>query len=61
MDLNAENLDGFPYVEDVLNIPLSKFVTLTANNYGYTGETHDLIVNQVHTVFLNTKAAASKE
>ena len=45
MDLNAENLDGFPYVEDVLNIPLSKFVTLTANNYGYTGETHDLIVN----------------
>ena len=58
---NAEILDSFPSIEDVLNISLYKFITFAANNYRYTGKTYDLIVNCVHTVFLNTKAAASKD
>ena len=61
MYFNAATIDGFTYIEDVLNIPLSNSSTFVANNCGYTGKTHDLIVNQVHTMFLNTKAAASKQ
>ena len=61
MDFNAETIDGFPSIEDILSTPLSNFITLVANNCGFTGKTHDLIVNQVHTMFLNTETAASKE
>ena len=43
--LHAATLDGFTYIEDVLNIPLSNSSTFVANNCGYTGKTHDLIVN----------------
>ena len=61
MDFNAAHLDGFPSIEDILNIPLSNFISLVANNCGFTGKTHDLIVNQVHSMFLNTETAASKD
>ena len=31
MALNASTLDDFPYIKDVLNSPLSKFNTFSAN------------------------------
>ena len=34
MDLNAATLDGFPSIEDVLNIPLSQCITFAANYCG---------------------------
>ena len=45
MDLNVATLVDLIYIEDVLNSPLFKFITFSSNNCGYTGETHDLMVN----------------
>ena len=45
MCFNAATLDGFPYIEDVLNISPSNSSTFAANNCGYTGKTNYLIVN----------------
>ena len=61
MYFNASTLDIFPSIENILSIALSNFITLVANNCGFTGKTHDLIVNQVHSMFLNTETAASKK
>lgn len=53
--------NDLPTVEDILNSPLSKFITLAANDCGYEGSTKELIVNWVHPLFLKAKAEASKE
>ena len=45
MYFNAATIDGFTYIEGVLNIPLSNSSPFEAKNCGYTGKTHDLIVN----------------
>ncbi len=37
------------------------FITLTANDCGYSGTAEALIVNYVHPLFLKAKAVASKE
>ena len=48
-------------MEELKKIPLVKFINFSANDYGYSGCTKDLIVNLVHPLFLQTKAAARKE
>ena len=57
MVLNTETIDEFPYIEDVLNINIYKFITLVANNYKYTGTTHYLMVNLLDPMFLKEKTA----
>ena len=52
--------DDVPTVEELLESPLSRFITLAANSCGYTGTTQELIVNWVHPLFLKAKAEASK-
>ena len=50
-----------PTVAELMDSPLSKFITLAANDCGYSGTTEELIVNYVHPLFLSAKSAASKE
>ena len=60
MSMNSMLFD-VPSVEELMKSPLTKFITFSANDYGYSGSTKDLIVNWVHQLFLQAKAAASKE
>jgi len=41
--------------------PLSRFITLAANDCGYRGSTLELVTTWVHPLFLKAKAEASKE
>jgi len=52
--------DDVPTVEELLESPLSRFITLAANSCGYSGTTQELIVNWVHPLFLKAKVEASK-
>ena len=61
MDFNVENLYGLTYIENILNSPLSKFITFSSRNCGYTGTTHYLMVNWVHPVFIKAKDKSRKE
>ena len=49
-----------PTVQDLLNDPLSKYITLAANDCEYKGSTHKLIVNTIHPLFLEAKVAVSR-
>lgn len=60
MALNHMQLDVLS-IEDLLNSPLSRFLTLAAADCGYSGTGRDLIVDWIHPFFLQAKAAASKE
>ena len=60
--LNAMELrQDVPTVKELLNSPLSRFISFAANSCGYSGTTQELIVNWVHPLFLKAKAEASKE
>ena len=61
MALNEATLDYFPSIDYVFNIPLSNFITFEANNCGCTGINQNLMINWIHPMFLNSKAAKSKE
>ena len=62
MPLNSMHLDdSIPNITELLDSPISKFITLAANDCGYEGTTQDLIFNYVHPLFLKAKAAASQE
>ena len=62
MTLNAMHLaDSIPTIIELLYSTISKFITLAANDCGYEGTTQDIIVNNVHPLFLKAKAAASQE
>ena len=52
--------DSIPTIQELLDSPISNFITLDANECGYEGTTEDLIVNYVHPFFLNAKSAASQ-
>jgi hypothetical protein len=52
--------DEVPSVEELMDSPLSRFITFAANSCGYSGTTKELIVNWVHPLFLKAKAEASK-
>ncbi len=45
---------------DLLASPLAKYITLAANDCGYSGIAEELIVSYVHPLFLKAHSAASK-
>jgi hypothetical protein len=47
-------------VADLLASPLAKYITLAANDCGYSGKAKELIVTYVHPLFLKAHSAASK-
>jgi hypothetical protein len=53
--------DSLPSISDLINSPLSKYITLAANDCDYDGTAEDLIVQYVHLLFLRAHSAASKE
>ena len=50
--------DSIPNIEELLDSPISNFITLAANNCGFDVTTEDLIVNYLHPLFLKDKSAA---
>ena len=61
MTLNSMHIaDSMPTIAELLDNPISNFVTLAPNDCGYEGTTDDLIVNYVHPLFLKAKAAGSQ-
>ncbi len=52
--------DSLPSISDLINSPLSKYITLAANDYGYDGTAEELIVSYIHPLFLRAHLAASK-
>ena len=53
--------DTIPTIKELLDSPISNFITLDANDCGYSGTSEDITVNHVHPLFLKFKAAASTE
>ena len=51
--------DQFQIVADLMSIPLADYITIVANDCGYGGTSEELIVNDVHPLFLKDKSAAS--
>ncbi len=49
-----------PTVADRLASPLAQYITLAANDCGYSGTAEELIVSYVHPLFLKAHSAASK-
>ena len=55
--VNSMHLDdSILDIKELLDSPISKFITLAANYCGYSGTSEDLIVNHVHPFFLKAKA-----
>ncbi len=52
--------DGIPTVAELMDSPLAKYITLAANDCGYSGTAEKLIVNFVNPLFLKAHSAASK-
>jgi hypothetical protein len=52
--------DSLPSISDLINSPLSKYITLAANDCGYDWTAEELIVSYVHPLFLQAHSAASK-
>jgi hypothetical protein len=52
--------DSLHSISDLINSPLSKYITLAANDCGYDGTAEELIVSYVHPLFLQAYSAASK-
>ncbi len=52
--------DGIPTVAELMGSPLAKYITLAANDCGYSGTAEEPIVNYVHPLFLKADSAASK-
>ena len=53
--------DGIPTVAELLESPLAKYITLAANDCGYSGTAEELIVSYVHPLFLKAHSSASRE
>jgi hypothetical protein len=61
MALMSLTLDKtIPTVADLLASPLAKYITLAADDCGYSGTAKELIVTYVHSLFLKAHSAASK-
>ena len=58
---NAMHMDELPWIGEVINIHLAKFITFDANYCVYSDYVHDLMVNLVHPLFLKSKYPDSKE
>ena len=46
---------------DFLASPISKYITISVNIYGYSGTAEELIVNCISPLFLKSKATTGKE
>ena len=57
----AEASDGIPTIAELMESPLAKYITLAANDCGYSGTAEELIVSYVHPLFLKAHSAASRE
>jgi hypothetical protein len=53
--------DSLPSISDLINSPLSKYITLAANDCGYDGMAEELIVQYVHPLFSRAHSDARKE
>ena len=61
MDVMSLILDNtIPTVADLLASSLAKYITLAANDCGYSGNAKELIVAYLHPLFLKTHSAAIK-
>ncbi len=61
MALMSLTLDKtIPTVADLLASPLAKYITLAANDCGYSGKAKELIITYVHPLFLKAHSVASK-
>ena len=61
MALKTLTLDKtIPTVAVLLASPLAKYITLAANDCGYSGTAKELFVSYVHTVFIKAYSATSK-
>jgi hypothetical protein len=62
MALMSLTLDKtIPTLADLMDSPLATYITLAANDCGYSGTTKELIVTYVHPLFLKAHSAASKD
>ncbi len=52
--------DGIPTVAELMDSPLAQYITLAANDCGYSGTVEEVIVNYVYPLFLKAHSAASK-
>eukprot|EP00956_Cyclotella_meneghiniana_P037256 scaffold136161_cov36-Cyclotella_meneghiniana.AAC.1 len=52
--------DDVESLQELLEGPLSRFITLSANSWGYGGTVNDFLVQSIHPLFLKAKAEASK-
>ena len=53
--------DELPSVNDVMSSSLAQFITVAARDSGYSGSTKDLLLTNVHPLFLQAWTGASKE
>ena len=49
-----------PTMADLLTSPLENFITLAANDCGYSGKAKELIVTYIHSLFLKAHSAVNK-
>ena len=52
--------DGIPTVAELMDSPLAQYITLAANDCGYSGTAEEIIVSYIHPLFLKAHSAASK-
>ena len=48
-----------PTMSDLMGSPIAKFITLVANDCGYSSTNKELIGDHVHSLFLKAKSEAS--
>jgi len=58
---NMSLVDQCPTVAELMASPLARYITLAANDCGYSGPAEELIVDYVHPLFLKAKSSASRE
>jgi hypothetical protein len=56
---NMSLVDQCPTVAELMASPLARYITLAANDCGYSGTAEELIVDYVHPLFLKAKLSAS--
>ena len=57
----TDGSDGIPTIAELLESPLAKYITLAANDCGYSGTAEEFIVSYVHPLFLKAHSSASRE
>ena len=58
---NMSLVDQCPTVAELMASPLARYITLAANDCGYSRTAEELIVDLVHPLLLKAKSSASRE